>query len=38
MFKPGNLMGSGPILRDSNRIGSVAGPQFPHENPRFDDN
>lgn len=33
--KPGRRIGSGPILRDDILIGSVAGPQFPHENPKL---
>jgi hypothetical protein len=37
MIKPGSLIGSGPILREFIRIGSVAGPQFDHENPRLCD-
>jgi hypothetical protein len=34
MIKPGNLIGSGPTLSDMILIGSVPGPQFPHENPK----
>jgi hypothetical protein len=37
MIKPGSLIGSGPRLRDISLIGSVPGPQFPHENPRLCD-
>ena len=37
MIKPGSLIGSGAILRDSIFIGSVAEPQSPHENPKVGD-
>jgi hypothetical protein len=37
MIKPGSLIGSGLILKDTILIKSVAGPQSPHENPRLGD-